>query len=70
MQLQFSSSFTLLTCLTHGTQVRCLNESRDGSFVSMLRPFAERADRSKYVDIDTDEQLLIFIPFVPMAISG
>eukprot|EP00038_Savillea_parva_P031251 m.84228 g.84228 ORF g.84228 m.84228 type:complete len:230 (-) comp9587_c0_seq2:35-724(-) len=44
-------------------QVTCLNESTEGAGRSCIRPWSERADETKFVESDADEQLLFFIPF-------
>eukprot|EP00050_Salpingoeca_kvevrii_P022216 m.123028 g.123028 ORF g.123028 m.123028 type:complete len:177 (-) comp9638_c0_seq3:2404-2934(-) len=43
--------------------VRCLNEHTNGAGRSCLRPLAEKMDRSKFVESDADEQLILFVPF-------
>ncbi|KAI8637489.1 galactose-binding domain-like protein [Parasitella parasitica] len=43
--------------------VRCLNESELDSGKSVIRPWNQRLEDSKFVESDVDEQLIFFIPF-------
>ncbi|KAG2202257.1 hypothetical protein INT46_009983 [Mucor plumbeus] len=43
--------------------VRCLNESEPDSGKSVIRPWNERQQDSKFVESDADEQLIFYIPF-------
>ncbi|XP_068935350.1 PITH domain-containing protein 1 [Petaurus breviceps papuanus] len=44
-------------------RLQCLNESREGSGRGVFKPWEERADRTKFVESDADEELLFNIPF-------
>jgi hypothetical protein len=43
--------------------LRCLNERVAGSALKCFKPYERRLDRSQYVLSDSDEQLIIHIPF-------
>jgi hypothetical protein len=43
-----------------------LNESQPGASATVIKPWHERYDLSKYVQSDVDEQLIIHIPFTGM----
>ncbi|TPX69610.1 hypothetical protein SpCBS45565_g02347 [Spizellomyces sp. 'palustris'] len=43
--------------------VRCLNESMEGAAKTVFKTWEQRADLTKYVESDADEQLIINIPF-------
>ncbi|XP_067949317.1 PITH domain-containing protein 1-like [Watersipora subatra] len=44
-------------------RVECLNEVTDGSGKTIFKPWAERNDRSRFVESDADEELLFRVPF-------
>jgi hypothetical protein len=44
-------------------KILCLNEAVDGQAKSVIKPWAERLDRTKFLESDVDEQLLVYIPF-------
>ncbi|KAI9004040.1 galactose-binding domain-like protein [Gaertneriomyces semiglobifer] len=43
--------------------IRCLNESEEGTAKQVFKSWDERFDGAKFVESDIDEQLLIIIPF-------
>ncbi|KAI9144393.1 galactose-binding domain-like protein [Paraphysoderma sedebokerense] len=43
--------------------VRCLNESVPDSGKTVIKPFENRLDETKFVESDCDEQLIFYIPF-------
>ncbi|KAF9414476.1 PITH domain-containing protein 1 [Podila epigama] len=46
--------------------VICLNESEPGAGKSVLKPWHEKMDDTKFVESDADEQLILRIPFTGM----
>ncbi|KAF9379437.1 PITH domain-containing protein 1 [Podila verticillata] len=46
--------------------VTCLNESESNAGKSVLKPWHERMDDTKFVESDADEQLIMRIPFTGM----
>ncbi|KAJ9069763.1 hypothetical protein DSO57_1015259 [Entomophthora muscae] len=46
--------------------VRCLNEAVPGSVKHVFKPWELRMDLEKFVESDSDEQLIIFVPFTGM----
>lgn len=44
-------------------RVRCLNESVAESGKTVIKPWDQRFDRTKYVESDSDQQLIVHIPF-------
>eukprot|EP00013_Stygamoeba_regulata_P007270 CAMPEP_0177630130 /NCGR_PEP_ID=MMETSP0447-20121125/1045_1 /TAXON_ID=0 /ORGANISM="Stygamoeba regulata, Strain BSH-02190019" /LENGTH=214 /DNA_ID=CAMNT_0019131513 /DNA_START=8 /DNA_END=652 /DNA_ORIENTATION=+ len=44
-------------------RVRCLNEEDEGSVKDIFKPHERRLDKTKFVQSDVDEQLIIYIPF-------
>jgi len=44
-------------------KLECLNEAEEGSGKSVLKPWEDRKDRSKFVTSDADAELLFNIPF-------
>eukprot|EP00048_Salpingoeca_helianthica_P020866 m.8958 g.8958 ORF g.8958 m.8958 type:complete len:208 (-) comp5318_c0_seq1:26-649(-) len=53
---------SLFSCIDT-PRLRCLNERTRDSIKGVFRPFSQRADTSKFVESDADEQLLIYVPF-------
>ncbi|KAL1914760.1 uncharacterized protein VTP21DRAFT_8018 [Calcarisporiella thermophila] len=43
--------------------VSCLNEAVPGSGKKVIKPWHERMDNEQFVESDSDEQLIFFIPF-------
>ncbi|KAK7100133.1 PITH domain-containing protein 1-like [Littorina saxatilis] len=60
--LELGKMYTLFTKIDIES-VQCLNESIDGSAKRIFKPWDERKDKERYVESDTDEELLINIPF-------
>jgi hypothetical protein len=46
--------------------VTCLNEATPNSIRNVFKPYHERIERTKYVESDCDEQLIVHIPFTGM----
>eukprot|EP00124_Ichthyophonus_hoferi_P003132 Ihof_evm2s254 gene=Ihof_evmTU2s254 len=45
------------------SKVSCLNESNSGSAVKIFKSWDQRFDTTKFLESDTDDQLIIFVPF-------